>query len=114
MTAALIGQLCSEGKLRLDTSLKEIFKDREDLAQSSWGEVTVQELLHTAAARLLILTTTLVIKPIRLSRWGSAIAVGQVSQEAPREESVLRLFQRRLCCAGPYTSKRSNRTLGKK
>lgn len=46
MTAALIGQLCSEGKLRLTSSLKEIFTDMEELVESSWGAVTVQELLQ--------------------------------------------------------------------
>ena len=46
MTAALIGQLCSEGKLRLTSSLKEVFSDMQELVESRWGEVTVQELLQ--------------------------------------------------------------------
>ena len=46
MTAALIGQLCSEGKLRLTSPLKEIFSDMPELVESSWGNVTVQELLQ--------------------------------------------------------------------
>ena len=46
MTATLIGQLCSEGKLRLNSTLREIFSDMPELAQSSWAEVTVQELLQ--------------------------------------------------------------------
>lgn len=46
MTAAVIGQLCTEGKLRLTSSLKEIFSDREELVGSNWGDVTVQELLQ--------------------------------------------------------------------
>ncbi len=46
MTATLIGQLCTEGKLRLTSSLKEIFSDREELVGSNWADVTVQELLH--------------------------------------------------------------------
>lgn len=44
MTAALIGQLCSEGKLRFDMTLHEIFP-AEIAKESSWSGVTVQDLL---------------------------------------------------------------------
>lgn len=44
MTAALIGQLCSEGKLSFDTTLQEIFP-AEIAADSSWNGVTIQDLL---------------------------------------------------------------------
>ena len=51
MTAAIIGQLCSEGKLRLDTTLREVFSDVEYVTGSDWGEATVTELLqHTSGA----------------------------------------------------------------
>ncbi len=46
MTAALIGQLCSEGKLRLSSSMREVFSDMQELSQSDWGGVTVQQLLQ--------------------------------------------------------------------
>ena len=52
MTAALIGQLCSEGTLRLDSPLKEIFSDMPELVESSWGEVTVQQLLQHRSGAL--------------------------------------------------------------
>lgn len=45
MTATLIAQLCSEGKLRFDMTLHEIFP--EDIpSDSSWRDVTVQQLLR--------------------------------------------------------------------
>lgn len=44
MTAALIGQLCSEGKLKFDMTLHEIFPT-EMAKESSWSGVTVQDLL---------------------------------------------------------------------
>jgi CubicO group peptidase (beta-lactamase class C family) len=46
MTAVIIGQLCSEGKLRLDLPLREIFGDVAQLTESDWGAVTVHELLQ--------------------------------------------------------------------
>jgi CubicO group peptidase (beta-lactamase class C family) len=47
MTAVLIGQLCSEGKLRLDTTLRELFVAKHpSLADSNWGNVTVEQLLQ--------------------------------------------------------------------
>jgi CubicO group peptidase (beta-lactamase class C family) len=46
MTAVLIAQLCSEGKLRFDSPLREIFADVPAVADSSWSDVTVQELLQ--------------------------------------------------------------------
>lgn len=52
MTATVIGQLCTEGKLRLTSSLKEIFSDREELVGSNWGDVTVQELLQHRSGAL--------------------------------------------------------------
>jgi|JI10StandDraft_1071094.scaffolds.fasta_scaffold03715_7 CubicO group peptidase (beta-lactamase class C family) len=45
MTGALIGQLCSEGKLRLDMTLGEIFPT-EIPQDSAWSSVTVQNLLQ--------------------------------------------------------------------
>ncbi len=46
MTAVLIGQLCSEGKIRLDSSLKEVFDDVEEITSSEWGNVTLLELMQ--------------------------------------------------------------------
>lgn len=45
MTAAIIGQLCSEGKLRLDSNLRDVFATKIP-PDSAWGQVTVQELLQ--------------------------------------------------------------------
>lgn len=46
MTAVMIAQLCSEGKLSFETRLTEIFPEVEGLADSDWGAVTVRELLE--------------------------------------------------------------------
>ena len=46
MTAVLIAQLCSEGKLTFEAKLSELFPDVEGLAGSAWGSVTVAELLQ--------------------------------------------------------------------
>ena len=46
MTAAIIGQLCTEGKLELDTTLGEIFSDVPSVSASEWGAVTIRELLQ--------------------------------------------------------------------
>lgn len=46
MTAAMIGQLCTEGKLQLDSSLHEVFPELQSLESSEWGKVTVLELLQ--------------------------------------------------------------------
>jgi CubicO group peptidase (beta-lactamase class C family) len=46
MTAVIIGQLCTEGKLRLSSTLGEIFHDTAAVTESSWSEVTIQQLLQ--------------------------------------------------------------------
>lgn len=46
MTAVIIGQLCTEGKLRLDSTLKEVFREDARVAESEWGGVTINELLQ--------------------------------------------------------------------
>lgn len=46
MTAVLIGQLCTEGKLRLDSPLKELFSDMEEVTKSDWADVTLIELMQ--------------------------------------------------------------------
>lgn len=46
MTAVIIGQLCTEGKLRLDSTLSDIFRDNAAVTESDWGAVTIQQLLQ--------------------------------------------------------------------
>lgn len=46
MTASMIGQLCSEERLTLDSSLGDIFSDLDFVSGSSWSGVTVTELLN--------------------------------------------------------------------
>ena len=46
MTAVIIGQLCTEGKLRLDSTLSDIFRDNPAVTESDWGAVTIQQLLR--------------------------------------------------------------------
>ncbi len=46
MTATLIAQLISCGKLDWDTKLREIFDDMEQLQAGVWGQVTVRQLLE--------------------------------------------------------------------
>ncbi|MEX1040593.1 MAG: serine hydrolase domain-containing protein [Pirellulaceae bacterium] len=46
MTAVMVAQLCSEGKLSFETPLTEIFPEVQGLAESEWGEVTVRQLLE--------------------------------------------------------------------
>ncbi|WP_161604738.1 serine hydrolase domain-containing protein [Roseiconus nitratireducens] len=46
MTAAIIGQLCTEDKLRLDTTLGEVFEDTPLVKDSDWGSVTMEQLLQ--------------------------------------------------------------------
>lgn len=45
MTGLIIAQLCSEGKLKFESQLSEIFPN-DVPAESAWGNVTVQELLQ--------------------------------------------------------------------
>ncbi len=46
MTAAIIGQLCTEGKLRLDSTLADVFRDSTLVTESDWGAVTISQLLQ--------------------------------------------------------------------
>lgn len=46
MTAVMIAQICSEGKLSFDTKLADVFPKVEGLSDSDWGAVTVRELLE--------------------------------------------------------------------
>lgn len=46
MTAVMIAQLCSQGKLSFDTTLALIFPDVNGLANSAWAQVTITSLLQ--------------------------------------------------------------------
>ncbi len=46
MTGLLIAQLVTDGSLKFDSTLREIFPDVAGLADSAWGTVTVNELLQ--------------------------------------------------------------------
>jgi CubicO group peptidase (beta-lactamase class C family) len=46
MTAAMIGQLCTEGKLRLDMPLREVFAGVSCVENSTWGDVTLTQLMQ--------------------------------------------------------------------
>ncbi len=46
MTAVLIAQLCTEGKIRLDSTLKEVFSDLKEVTESNWGDATLIELMQ--------------------------------------------------------------------
>lgn len=46
MTSVIIGQLCTEGKLRLDSTLGEVFSDTAAVTETGWSEVTIQQLLQ--------------------------------------------------------------------
>lgn len=46
MTAVLVAQCCSQGTLKFESTLNDIFPDVDGLSDSSWAQVTVVDLLQ--------------------------------------------------------------------